>query len=140
MDDSISIDEAGHELTGYNDAEITRLDSPPLWPEGLEVMPAHESIYEVLRTVGSRPGDRDPHNARVVRTVADGTGEIIDSQNEVGGYADYAPTSRPIEVPEGPEARQAWLDELEDEIAVDGAIDLSRLYGLVGSEASDRLK
>ena len=40
---------------------------------------------------------------------------------------------------DGVEARQAWLDELEDEFAVDTSIDLSRLYTLVGSRESDIL-
>jgi len=138
MEDNIIIDRNGNNLTIYNDKEITRLYTPPLWPNGLEPIPAHESIYEVLRTAGSRPGDRDKHNARVFKTVADGTGEIIDSQKEVGGYADYPGTSRPIDVPNGVKERQAWLDSLEDKIAVDRDIDLTRLYKLVGSADSDR--
>lgn len=137
MDDNIIIDEDGDELTTYNPDEITRLDNPPLWPDGLEASPAHESIYEVLRTAGSRPGDRDRHNARVFKTVADGTGEIIDSQNEVGGYADYPESRRSITVPDGNGARRVWLDSLEDAIAVDKEIDLSRLYTLIGSKESD---
>jgi len=39
----------------------------------------------------------------------------------------------------GIEARQAWLDDLEDQISVDKDIDLSQLYNLVGSGASDKL-
>ncbi|MBN1131703.1 MAG: T9SS type A sorting domain-containing protein, partial [Bacteroidales bacterium] len=61
-------------------------------------------------------------------------------QDEVGGYPDYAATSRSLTVPDGAEARQEWLDSLEDEIAVDTLIDLSRLYSLVGSEASDKFR
>ena len=61
-------------------------------------------------------------------------------ENEVGGYPNYPPTYRPITVPDGAEARQAWLDSLENEIAVDTSIDLSRLYTMVGSQASDKLR
>jgi hypothetical protein len=43
----------------------------------------------------------------------------------------------PITEPDGAQARQDWPDALEDEIAVDRDIDLSRLYGLIGSAASD---
>jgi hypothetical protein len=140
MEDNIIIDQAGNHLQVYDPNDIEVLDAPPLWGDGLEVMPAHESLYEVLRTVGPRPGDRDPNNARLVRTVADGNGAVIDSQNEVGGYPSYTPTYRAITVPEGAAAQQAWLDALEDEIAVDKSIDLSRLYNLVGSANSDKLK
>jgi hypothetical protein len=119
---------------------ITLLDSPAIWPAGVELLPAHEALYEVLRTVGPHPGNRNAHNARIVKSVADGTGEIIDHQNEVGGFPNYPATYRALgDIPEGAEARQEWLDELEDEIAVDTGIDLSRLYTMVGSQESDVL-
>lgn len=139
MNDNIIIDQEGNDLQIYDPADFVVLDEPPLWPEGFEALPAHESLYENLRTVGSRPGDRDTHNARIVRTVANGDGAVIDSQDEVGGYPVYAGTTRTLTVPDGVEARQEWLDALEDLIAVDTAIDLSRLYTLVGSEESDKL-
>jgi len=67
--------------------------------------------------------------------------EIIDSQDEVGGYPNPAPTSRPIgSIPDGAAARQAWLDDLEDQIAVDRSVNLSSLHSIVGSAASDRLR
>lgn len=67
---------------------------------------AHEVLYEVLRTAGPRPGDRNFHNDRLARMVADGNGAVIDSQEEVGGHPTEAGTSRPIEVPDGKKARQ----------------------------------
>ena len=138
MEDNIIIDKKGKELTLYNNKEIKRLNSPPLWPKDLKSIPAHESIYEVLRTAGSRPGDRDKHNARIIRTIADGTGKVIDSQNDVGGYADYSVASRSVKMPDGKKARRVWLDSLEDEIAIDREIDLSRIYKFVGSKESDK--
>ena len=86
MDDNIIKDQAGNDLQVYDPDDIVVLDTPPLWPSGFEVLPAHESLYENLRTVGSRPGDRDTHNSRIIHTVAKGNGEVIDSQDEVGGY------------------------------------------------------
>jgi hypothetical protein len=138
MNDNIILDKVGNPLQVYDPNDITVLSTPPLWPDGLVVLPAHESLYEALRTVGPRPGDRNFHNARVVRTVANGNGEIIDSQDEVGGYPAYTETRRPLTVPEGAVAQQAWLDTLEDEVIVDRSIDLSRLYNWVGSKASDK--
>jgi hypothetical protein len=139
MDDNIILDEEGNDLQIYDTNDIVPLNDPPLWPVGFEALPAHESLYENLRTVGSRPGDRDTHNSRIVRTVANGDGEVIDSQEEVGGYPAYSQTSHSLVVPDGVEARQAWLDSLEDKISVDTLIDLSRLYSMVGSRASDKL-
>ena len=140
LDDNIIKDPAGNDLQVYDPDDIVVLDEPPLWPSGFEALPAHESLYENLRTVGSRPGDRDTHNSRIVATVANGDGEVIDSQDEVGGYPVYAETSHTLTVPDGPEARQDWLDALEDNLAVDTDVDLSRLYTMVGSEASDKLR
>jgi hypothetical protein len=41
---------------------------------------------EVLATCGARPEMRDPIDARIVADVKAGTGRIIDSESEVGGY------------------------------------------------------
>jgi len=152
LEDNIIIDREGNDLKMANtegeftggasgpEGAITLLDSPAIWPVGMVPLPAEVALYEVLRTVGPHPGNRNGHNARIVKDVADGTGEIIDSEDEVGGYPDYPATYRSITVPDGAEARQAWLDSLEDEIAVDTLVDLSRLYTMVGSQASDKLR
>jgi pectate lyase/predicted neuraminidase/lysophospholipase L1-like esterase len=139
VDGNIIIDPLGNPLSAVDESEISVLSSPPIWPDGYQPMPADEALYEVLRTAGSRPGDRDAHHARVVRSVAAGDGDIPDSQDEVGGYPDYAETRHSLTVPDGEAARQVWLDDLEDRIAVDTEIDLSGLYDLVGSAASDKL-
>lgn len=43
-------------------------------------------MESVLATCGARPEMRDPVDARIVADVKAGTGRIIDSENEVGGY------------------------------------------------------
>ena len=48
----------------------------------------------MLANAGARPWDRDQHDVRVFADVAEGRGEIIDSQEEVGGYPAYEPTAR----------------------------------------------
>jgi hypothetical protein len=40
----------------------------------------------VLRHVGARPRDRDAVDLRIINDVKKGTGRIIDSQNDVGGW------------------------------------------------------
>ena len=46
-----------------------------------------EQVYEkVLNNAGARPADRDSIDTRIVKDVREGTGSIIDSQNDVGGY------------------------------------------------------
>lgn len=75
-------------------------------------LPAWESFARVLATAGARPGRRDPIDARIVESVRNGTGHIINSQEEVGGYPVRAATSRSLVVPEGVEGRRVWLDEM----------------------------
>jgi hypothetical protein len=55
-------------------------------------------IDKVLATCGARPWDRDPIDARIVNDVRNGTGRIIDSENDVGGY------------PVRPETRAAFVE------------------------------
>jgi hypothetical protein len=43
-------------------------------------------LEEVLARCGARPWDRDPIDARIVADVREGTGRIIDSERDVGGY------------------------------------------------------
>ncbi len=57
---------------------------------------AHMAI--VLDTCGARPWERDPIDARIVADVRNGTGRIIDSEQEVGGY------------PVRPETRAAFVE------------------------------
>lgn len=53
---------------------------------------------EVLATCGARPEMRDPVDARIVEDVRKGTGRIIDSEQDVGGY------------PVRPETRAAFVE------------------------------
>jgi hypothetical protein len=43
----------------------------------------------VIRNAGARPWDRDPIDARIVADTVEGRGEIIDSEEQVGGYPQY---------------------------------------------------
>jgi hypothetical protein len=55
-------------------------------------------LATTLAACGARPWDRDPIDARIVRDVVNGTGRIIDSENDAGGY------------PTRPEVRAAFVD------------------------------
>ena len=48
----------------------------------------------MLANAGARPWDRDRHDVRILANAAEGRGEIIDSQDEVGGYPTETPTYR----------------------------------------------
>ena len=100
--DNIAVDRIGQPLPmlgryATGNARIIETDEPPVWWEGLEVLPASEVEEWVLKNAGARPWDRDPHDIRILANAAEGRGEIIDSESEVGGYPDPAPTRRAFE-------------------------------------------
>jgi pectate lyase len=87
-----AIEELGkYEASG---AKIIREKAPLDWPKGLKAMPAAQVETYVLTHVGARPWDRDAHDVRLLADVAESRGEIIDSQDQVGGYPVQQETHR----------------------------------------------
>lgn len=78
---------------------INLLENPPVWPAGLIPIPVSELEPHLLKTVGARPWDRDPIDQRIVDSVVNRTGKIIDSQEDVGGYPRYPDQFRKLAVP-----------------------------------------
>lgn len=52
----------------------------------LGASPSAQQVAATLAACGARPWDRDPIDARIVADVRNGTGKIIDSEQDVGGY------------------------------------------------------
>ena len=50
----------------------------------------------VLAQCGARPWERDPIDARIIADVRNGTGKIIDSEQDVGGYPVRKETHAPF--------------------------------------------
>jgi hypothetical protein len=74
---------------GSKKAKVTRTASP-IW-----VSPP-ATVADILKDCGARPWDRDPIDARIVADVRNGTGKIIDSEQEVGGYPVRPKTRAPF--------------------------------------------
>lgn len=97
--DNVAVDRIGQPLPmigryATGSARIIEAAEPPTWWDGLDVLPATDVERHVLENAGARPWDRDPHDIRVLANAAEGRGEIIDSQQQVGGYPTPAPTRR----------------------------------------------
>lgn len=90
--------------------DIRLLDKPPVWPLGLTAMPLDKVAESVIRNAGARPWERDAVDRRIVESVLEETGRIIDSQKQLGGYPAYAASRRMLEVPEDPAQVAAWLE------------------------------
>lgn len=78
------------EFTG----EFTRLDKVPFWPLGLKAMPSGRVKQFILENVGAFNWKRDEIDQRIIDGVLSGTGRVINSENEVGGYPDTKPVLR----------------------------------------------
>ena len=61
---------------------------------------AAEAFEAVLANAGATLPKRDGVDARVVQTVREGAGKIINSQADVGGWPEYAPASPPADTDE----------------------------------------
>jgi hypothetical protein len=82
------VDRAGKDvrIIGTNNEKCRSVDAAPLWPDEIEVMPVTDVKNYVLKNAGARPWDRNAIDKRIIREVREGTGKIIDSEQEVGGY------------------------------------------------------
>jgi hypothetical protein len=95
-DDNIAVDRLGNPLpkTGrYTTSRAAILPMrKPTMPQGVTPIPAVDVQDWVIRNAGARPWDRDPIDARIVADTIEGRGEIIDSEEQVGGYPAYKET------------------------------------------------
>ena len=82
--------------------EINRASSPPVTVPGLVLKPVDEVEDWVLANVGARPVDRDPVDVRIINNVKNGTGDIIVSQTDVGGWPNLAENYRMLTIPANP--------------------------------------
>jgi len=95
-EDNIAVDRLGNPLlkTGRystSKAQILPLAKPAM-PEGVKPISSLDVQDAVIRGVGARPWDRDKVDARIVADTIEGRGEIIDNEEQVGGYPQYKET------------------------------------------------
>jgi hypothetical protein len=101
----------------YNQTSLNldglKLFSAPAWPAGLKVLPTNGDtvLNYVLKNAGSRPGERNSVDARVVADVKKGTGRIINCvandgsdrcAANAGGWPSMAKNTRKLTLPADP--------------------------------------
>ena len=99
-EDNIAVDWAGSALpkTGRyttSSAKIIPIAKPAL-PTGVKPMAAGSVEESVIKNAGARPWDRDPIDSRIVADTVEGRGNIIDNEEQVGGYPTYKETRQPF--------------------------------------------
>ena len=79
-----------------------KASSPPITVPGFRPMDSRDVEEYVLANAGARPADRDSVDERIIRDIANGRGRIIDSQKDVGGWANLPVNRRPLTLPQNP--------------------------------------
>lgn len=91
------------------------LQKPSSWPSGLAARSTASNLVldSVLASAGARPLDRDPVDARIVRSVRDRTGGVVNCvaangtprcEKNAGGWPVLAQNQRKLTLPENPNA------------------------------------
>jgi hypothetical protein len=98
-EDNLAVDRLGRELPQRGSYTTTpvraiEMDAPPGLPFGVQLLPSAEVQDAVVADVGARPWDRDDIDRRILADTIEGRGRIIDSEKDVGGYPQHAPTSQ----------------------------------------------
>jgi hypothetical protein len=108
-----------------------KASSPPIWLQGLTAMPTSNNavLNSVLTNAGARPADRDSVDARIVRSVRDRTGRILNCvkadgtkrcEKNAGGWPTLAQNRRALVLPadhnsvtsSGYTKLELWLHEM----------------------------
>ena len=86
--DNVALGRSGQDvrIIGTNNKKCRCVDAPPLWPDAIEVVPVADVKDYVLKNAGARPWDRNAIDKRIIREVREGTGRIINGEQDVGGY------------------------------------------------------
>jgi hypothetical protein len=76
--------------------------SPPVWPSGFAPLSNGDVYTTVLAKSGMCPNWRDAVDQRLIANVQNGTGSVISSQSQVGGWPALAVNTRPLTPPANP--------------------------------------
>lgn len=93
MEDNVAFGRDRQPVLASGGEGIVVVKTGPAWPAGWTPLTAEKVREYVAKNVGALPWERDEIDTRIVRAALAGTGKIIDSEEEVGGYPKPAATS-----------------------------------------------
>jgi pectate lyase len=98
MQDNIAVDANGEPLpmTGRYTADTAQMlkAGQPYLPSGLAPLPAQGLESVIYASAGMRPWQRDAIDFKILSDVAEGRGNIVDSEAQSSGYPAYAATRK----------------------------------------------
>ena len=101
FEDNLALDRVGKPLPlqgSYTTTpiEVKAMKRAPELPFGVKLLASAQVQDAVIANAGARPWDRDDIDRRIVADTIEGRGEIIDSQEGVGGYPQMKETRQPF--------------------------------------------
>jgi len=122
MDDKLVADQKTLVLASSNAPGEHVVDTP--FPFGAVVTQSAPDAYKAVLAKAGASRKRDPIDARVIKSVVDRTGKIINSQKEVGGWFEASSTASPKDT-DGDGMPDAWetAHKLNPKDASDAAKD-----------------
>jgi len=89
----------------YNlDTSLFKETTPPVTIPGATYIDSADLLTILPNSVGARPADRDSVDIRIISNFENGTGQIINSPSEVGGWPNLAENNRTLAIPSNPHA------------------------------------
>lgn len=100
--DNRAVDRHGNALPlfgryGETSATLINAAHPLASLAGYDILPSGDVETTLLASAGARPWDRGQEETRILFFIAEGRGEVIDSEEEVGGYPVIAPSHAPFD-------------------------------------------
>lgn len=104
------------------DGSQNMVDTPPILPAGLDLGADAVSAADlpgwIAGNCGMRPVSRPAVDAALISNRLQNAQGLVDSQDEVGGYPDYAGTTRALEVPSSDVV--SWVRGYTNDVEVSG--------------------
>jgi hypothetical protein len=88
----------------WGNKQSMQVQKPSIWPPNAYAFSSKTVEQFIIDNVGARPDDRDTVDSRIINDVISGTGTIINSQNDVGGWPSLAQKSITLNLPSNPHA------------------------------------
>ena len=107
-------DRKGNKTDRILSPESEEKQTPVIQTGRYQAIPSGDVAAGVLKNVGSRPKKRNAIDQRIIDDVKNGSGKVINSQEEVGGYPQWETTRRPLSVPT--KNVEKWLQKLSSEL------------------------
>jgi len=121
-DEATTANNWNHNDTVKNQDKLVRLTEPVDMGEfTIPAESAQETFDALFATVGASLPKRDSVDARVISDVKNGTGRVINQEEEVGGLSGITSETRVFEIPADWKAEHSMGDAKETDIVPDGA-------------------